>query len=193
MDISKEQDEQEVQGMVRRIGHQLRQLRKEQKLSLDDLAEKSGVSKLTLGKIERGETNPSLAVLWRIADGLSVPMFSLFAGETVVQVSRAGSGMQFTDGPWRIEPMFPQSMSGGTEIYRAYLAPRSKYSSDYHPADVMETAALMSGIARIIVSDVEHELHPHDAIRFRGGCVHTYVNDSDDTAVLLISLEREKQ
>ncbi|MFD1204341.1 MULTISPECIES: helix-turn-helix transcriptional regulator [Sporosarcina] len=50
--------------IVLQVGAVLKKLRKEKRLSLEDLSELSGVSKLTLGNIERGETNPTVAMLW---------------------------------------------------------------------------------------------------------------------------------
>lgn len=47
------------------MGAALKKYRKEKNISLDDLAELTGVSKLTLGNIERGETNPTLTIIWK--------------------------------------------------------------------------------------------------------------------------------
>ena len=67
-----------------RMGLRLRKVRQQQGQSLDVLAVKVGVNKLTLGKIERGEGNPTLSVIWKIANGLGVPFSSLLisAGAT---------------------------------------------------------------------------------------------------------------
>ena len=56
-----------------RLGLRLRKVRQQQGQSLDALADKAGVNKLTLGNIERGEGNPTLSVIWKIANGLGVP------------------------------------------------------------------------------------------------------------------------
>lgn len=190
LDSSKDIEQQDMLEMVRRMGHQLRQMRKEQGLSLDDLAERTGVSKLTLGKIERGETNPSLTVIWRIADGLAIPLSSLFETERVVQLSRSGEGIYFTDGPWRVEPIFTHASNGMMDSCRAILQPHSTYSAEYHPASVMETATVMSGSVRIVVCDKPYVLQRYDSIRFRGDYSHSYVNETDEEAILYITLER---
>ncbi|MGE7761476.1 helix-turn-helix domain-containing protein [Peribacillus sp. NPDC097895] len=58
------------------IGQRLRFYRQRRKLSLDDLAELTGVSKPMLGQIERGSSNPTVAILWKIAAGLQIPFGS---------------------------------------------------------------------------------------------------------------------
>ncbi len=48
------------------LGQRIRQLRSKQGWTLDDLAERSGVSRAMLSKLERGETNPTLVVAVKI-------------------------------------------------------------------------------------------------------------------------------
>ncbi|MEW5189153.1 helix-turn-helix transcriptional regulator, partial [Citrobacter freundii] len=55
----------------------LRTLRHQREWSLSRLAEETGVSKAILGQIERNESSPTVATLWKIATGLNVP-FSTF-------------------------------------------------------------------------------------------------------------------
>lgn len=55
------------------IAANLKRLRMERNLSLGQLAELSGVSKVMLGQIEKGDSNPTINMLWKIANGLKVP------------------------------------------------------------------------------------------------------------------------
>ncbi len=50
-------------------------------MSLDDLAQASGVSRAALWQIESCKSNPSIGVLWKIAAGFGVP-FSDLLGAT---------------------------------------------------------------------------------------------------------------
>lgn len=56
----------------KKIGKNLQEIRKSRGLSLDQVSEMSGVSKGMLGQIERGESNPTISVLWKIVDRKSV-------------------------------------------------------------------------------------------------------------------------
>ncbi|MBS0638148.1 MAG: helix-turn-helix transcriptional regulator, partial [Verrucomicrobia bacterium] len=60
-----------------RISHALKALRKERGWSLDKTASETGVSKAMLGQIEREESSPTIATLWKIANGFNIP-FSTF-------------------------------------------------------------------------------------------------------------------
>ena len=54
------------------IAVNLKRLRAERGFSLGKLSELSGVSKVMLSQIEKGESNPTINTLWKIAGGLQV-------------------------------------------------------------------------------------------------------------------------
>ena len=66
-----------MENLARFLSTTLKQLRQQRGWSLSRLAEATGVSKAMLGQIERNESSPTVATLWKIATGLNVP-FSTF-------------------------------------------------------------------------------------------------------------------
>ena len=66
-----------VAGEPPRVGDTLADLRKTASLSLEALSRKAGVSKSMLSQIERGQANPTVAVVWRLANALGVSMGDL--------------------------------------------------------------------------------------------------------------------
>jgi transcriptional regulator with XRE-family HTH domain len=61
-----------------RIAARVRQLRAERAMSLDALAERSGVSRSMISLIERGETSPTAVLLEKLAAGLNIALAALF-------------------------------------------------------------------------------------------------------------------
>src|SRR5262245_61739822 len=61
-----------------RIAARVRQLRESQRLSLDTLARKSGVSRSMISVIERGASSPTAVSLAKLAAGFGVTLASLF-------------------------------------------------------------------------------------------------------------------
>ena len=53
-----------------RVGDMLAALRQARALSLDELSRLAGVSKSMLSQIERAQANPTVAVVWRLANAL---------------------------------------------------------------------------------------------------------------------------
>lgn len=61
-----------------RIAARLRQLRQDAGLSLDALAQKSGVSRSNISLIERGQSSPTAVVLDKLSSALGVSVASMF-------------------------------------------------------------------------------------------------------------------
>jgi len=176
--------------IVTQIGLTLKKLRKDRQLNLQELAELTGVSKLTLGNIERGETNPTLGVLWKISTGLSLPLMSLFSTASNVTLSQAGKGLRIVGEQknWVIEPIF-QTTINGVEMYRAYLQPSSIYQPEKHHSDTTEIVSVMTGTITMQVNENLYILNQYDSINFKADGIHTYINNSDSIAVLHIVLK----
>ena len=62
------------------IGRNIRRYRKDKGYTLEILAERSGVSKAMLSQIEAEKVNPTVAMVWKIAQGLEVEINELLAG-----------------------------------------------------------------------------------------------------------------
>ncbi|WP_348621342.1 helix-turn-helix domain-containing protein [Paenibacillus polymyxa] len=183
----------EVDGskqIVLQVGGALKKFRKENNLNLDELADLTGVSKLTLGNIERGETNPTLAIIWKISKGISLPLMALFKSEDPVSLYRAGEGLRFSNDQknWVIEPIF-KNASYDIEMYRAYLQPNSSYHPEGHHMNTIEITTVMTGTIKIHVNGDIYTLNQYDTISFRADSPHSYTNLLNSEAVLHISLK----
>lgn len=176
--------------VVLQVGGVLRKLRKEKNLNLEELSELSGVSKLTLGNIERGETNPTIGVLWKISKSLSIPLMALFSTESDVNLFRAGEGLRIVgeESNWAIEPIF-QNVNNNMEMYRAYLQPNSSYYPEKHHHNTTEFATVMSGTITIKVNNESYSLNQYDSISFSTNGTHSYTNHTNDVVVLHIILK----
>ena len=69
------------QGLEMAIGVRIRKLRVQKKLTLDDLANESGVSRAMISRIERGEASPTASLLARVCAALGLSLSAFFAQE----------------------------------------------------------------------------------------------------------------
>ena len=65
------------------LGKSVQRLRKAYNLSLSELSEQSGVAKSIISQIERNETNPTLATIWRLAHALDVSIERVLQAATI--------------------------------------------------------------------------------------------------------------
>jgi XRE family transcriptional regulator, regulator of sulfur utilization len=166
--------------MARRVAEVLKKLRAERRLSLDDLAARSGVSRAALSQIEGARTNPTLAVLWKIAVGLDVPFHDLLGSgaEETVRVLRAGDTppLRSADGRMESRLLSPGGASADTEVYDLRFQPRARHQSDPHGKGTTETLVVLTGALRLLVDGNEYELGTGDSVFFRADVPHAYEN-----------------
>ena len=62
------------------LGMRIRFLRKEKKMSIEDLALEAEINKNYLGDLENGRRNPTIRVLEKIAKALGINLSELFRG-----------------------------------------------------------------------------------------------------------------
>ena len=65
-------------ALIKAFGLKVRELRKKNKLSMEKLAELSGIDYRQLSYVELGDTNPTISTASAIAKGLNIPLKDLF-------------------------------------------------------------------------------------------------------------------
>jgi XRE family transcriptional regulator, regulator of sulfur utilization len=166
----------------RRVSESLKRLRKERRLSLDQLALASGVSRAALSQIESARTNPTLSVLWKVAVGLGVPFHALLGTEETAKTRLLRSGdaspLRSTDGRMESRLLSPAGASEGLDVYELRFLPKGLLRSDAHGTGTTETVVLLTGSLRITVADESHDLLPGDTLFFFADVPHAYENRS---------------
>jgi XRE family transcriptional regulator, regulator of sulfur utilization len=175
-------DELGAAELAGRVAGSLKRFRRERQLSLDELSTRSGVSRAALSQIEGSRTNPTLAILWKIAVGLEVPFQDLLGGarEESIIVLRAGDTPPLRSGDGHTESrlLSPGGANGDTEVYELRLQPRAVHRSEPHARGTTETLVVLTGSVRIEAGGSSHDLAPGDTVFFRADVDHVYENRS---------------
>jgi transcriptional regulator with XRE-family HTH domain len=144
--------------------------RRAQGLSAGALAERSGVSRAMIGKVERGEAQPTAVLLSRLAGALGITLSALMAraegdGRRLLRAAdqpvwtdpatgyRRRAVSPPTGGPLELVEV---SLPAGTEL--AYPADASTF--------VHQQLWMLEGRLRLSEGDAEHELGPGDCLAF---------------------------
>lgn len=177
-------DEAAALGVL--IGERVRNERKRRAWTLDQLAQRSGVSRRMLVTIEQGGTNPSIATLLRLSDALGVGLPALVApGPTTnVTVNRKVDRKAL----WSSEASGAAYLTAGTvapevlELWDWYLGGGDDYRSDAHSPGTWELLSVIKGTVRLSVAAQTWDLRPGDAASFAADVPHGYANPGRSTA-----------
>lgn len=171
------------------IGQNLRRVRKQRQLSLDKVADLTGVSKGMLHQIERGDTQPTVTTLWKIATGLNVSFSSLMKeDESTISVVHRKEEPDITEdhGNCFVYVLFPFNPQTNIEIFTIVIKPKGNYTSPPHNEGVQEYITVVSGEFTFMIRDEQYVLSQGDAIRFAGNVTHTYNNGIDEDVILQV-------
>jgi len=168
------------------IGNKLKHIRNERNLSLNEVAKLTGVSKGMLGQIERGQSNPTVSTLWKIATGLKVS-FSLFIDENQddlkVISQNVISPIIEDNNRMKLYPIFPFDANKGFEIFTIELEPGCNHISPPHNDGVEEYIIVTEGKIEITINDKRFLLERGNSIRFMANALHTYKNVNQNTSI----------
>lgn len=171
------------------IGQRLKHIRVTKGLSLDRVAELTGVSKPMLGQIERAQSNPTVSTLWKIAEGLKVP-FSAFIEEPPQVIKRVSeddvSPIQEDEDRYEVYPLFPTEDGKPFEIFLVKLKPGCAYSSNAHPIGVEEYFWVTKGKLTLVCHETSYTIEERQGIRFRADTPHKYINETSNETFLIM-------
>lgn len=165
------------------IAMNLKRIRASKGVSLDVVAEQTGVSKSMLAQIEKGSANPSIGVLGKIASGLRITFTSLIeappAGTCLMSISDTIPTKE-VEGQYRVWTCFPYEDNRMVEIYRIELEPNGIYVSGSHGEKTREYISMIEGKLDIELEDGIHSVDTNDVFRFESDQIHTYRNPTSD-------------
>lgn len=143
-------------AISREFGNRVAVMRRTHKITLDQLAERSGVSRSMLSQIERGKANPTLAVAARIADAFGLSIVHLIEEDirpSLVEVVAADDeGAIFSEkNGCRLRTLTPLHMEKSIEFYELGFSRNGELDSDAHFAGTREILTVVSGEVELTV------------------------------------------
>jgi transcriptional regulator with XRE-family HTH domain len=167
-----------------RLGGRVKALRRDAGLTLDELAERAGVSRAMLSKLERGEKNPTLVVAARVAEGLGVTLTQLIETQergAVVVIPR-GARRVMRDPRTGFERQAISPAATGSSVELVYnVVPEGSTSGEFppHRKGVEEHVVVERGRLRAVLGGEEYVLEAGDAVYFEADAPHRFDNAGD--------------
>lgn len=172
---------------ISHLGAQLREHRTG-RFTVEELAERAGVSAGLISQIERGIGNPSFATLLRLAKSLELPLASMFANP------EPGSGMLVRRADRRrieipsqgiiMELIVPDS-ERKLGVVNMTIPAHFDGSSVPHSHEGEECVLLVSGFLVATIAGTDYELQSGDSLTYDASLPHWWSNRTDSAAVML--------
>jgi transcriptional regulator with XRE-family HTH domain len=168
------------------LGPHILQIRKSRRLTLEQLAAASGVSRSMLSQIERGEANPTFATLWNLTRALNIDISALVGGQATQpdpQIDVIGAHfvpeIRTEDGLCTLRILSPAQSVGRMEWYELRLAPGGVLSSAPHAKGAVEHVSVIEGELEITAGGGTARTGAQGVARYAADAPHTLKNVSD--------------
>ena len=200
------------QSAADRVGERVASYRKDRHLKVSELARMVGVSPSLISQIERGQSQPSVATLFALAESLDVPVDAFFLKE-----GNSATAAETKRKPEKAEVAEPEVAAGRAAPAQRYLVRRDARAAinieggvlwerltpetlahvdflelTYQPGAESnpelyrhpgtEMVLVLSGRFDIYVGFERYELNAGDSIHFPSSFPHRYVNPTDEVA-----------
>jgi transcriptional regulator with XRE-family HTH domain len=176
-----------MENISKQIAKVLKTLRQDRGWSLDMAAQATGVSKAMLGQIEREESSPTIATLWKIASGFQVA-YSAFLEEiennpeAFIHRESPTHRLHPADDKIRVATLFPFDKQLNCEIFALELLPGCEHLSAPHEPGIIEHVLVIDGPLEVLVQGEWHPFQKGEALRFNANQAHGYRNQTSRIA-----------
>lgn len=174
---------------LKNIAFNLKKIRTVKKMSLEEMADQTGVSKSMLGQIEREESNPTIEVLGKIVSGLRIDFNDLIEDPTdlVYEVSfRDMVPTKDVTNQYKVYTYFSYVQKRKFEIYMIEIEPGGVYESGGHGEKTEEYITVVEGNLLLDIKGTQYKVNTKDALRFASDRRHTYINAGKTKLTLMV-------
>lgn len=179
-----------------RLGPTIKLQRKSRNLTLEQLASMSGISKSMLSLIERGQSNPTFAVVWSLTKALKIGFADLLDGGTTpvesssfeIQTGSQTPAIKSDDEQCRLRILSPPRLAGKTEWYEVEIQPNGILDSAAHSPGAFEHFTALTSGFEVTSDGWTRGVNAGETARYRADVPHRIANTSSEVARGLLVL-----
>jgi transcriptional regulator with XRE-family HTH domain len=174
------------------IGSRIREMRKAQSMTLQQLADQSGLSPAHLSQVERNQARPSITALASIAQGLKVNLHWFFASEASVledneinYVVRKNERRRLVYQDDIIDELLSPNLARKIEFLYCVMPPQTGTDDDAYSHNGEEAGFILSGTFELWVGERHFLLNEGDSFAYASNEPHRYLNPGSETTIVL--------
>lgn len=168
------------------LGNRIRQTRTQKAITLQELSERSGLSKGFICQLENDKATPSLQALEKLAQGLSIPIAFLFlTNDEKIHVVRGHERPEYRVGN---EGMLVHLLSANRrnlKMVMIHLPPGTSTGGDHHAHEGEECHLVLEGTVKYSQGDEVMVLRAGDSLHWNGWVSHRLDNCGSEPAKVL--------
>mgnify|MGYP002579684903 FL=1 len=157
------------------IAENLKDIRKGKGLSLEQVSSLTTISKSMLSQLERGEVNPTISTVYKLALGLKVPV-TAFTADKPQPFFGTGKKEVDPDGRYRLYPIFSFREGQDFEIFDLEFDEGGMMQANRQMNGTREFITVYSGELTLIFKDHEYVLKAGDAASYNAFDDYVYKN-----------------
>jgi len=174
------------------VGLSIKNIRIQKKISLKDVAAKSGISSSMLSQIEKGNANPSLNTIKSVANVLNIPLFKLFLENTdqksEINILKKEDRKIMSTKDINYELITP-NIPTNLEVMKMILKKKGAESSlTPKPHKGEEIALLLNGKVEIIIEESTATMVPGDSVYIPASKEHKWKNLYDGESIVIFAV-----
>lgn len=171
------------------IGSRIRSVRQAQRLTIDQVAESTGLTKGFLSRVERDLTSPSIASLVTLCQVLSLDVGALFSQPDTHVVRLAEAPRISLGGDGIIEQLVTARSERRLQVIRSVIEPHGEGEKELYSVDCeVEVLHVVAGHFIVIFANERFELEAGDTVTFPGREPHSWINPTDEQAIVTWTL-----
>ena len=171
------------------VGLRIRAARQSRRMTIEQVAEATGLTKGFLSRVERDLTSPSVASLLTLCQVLSISIGDLFSApetnltrwEDAPRINLGGEGI--------VERLVTARTERRVQVVRSVIEPGGSGEADLYSVDCdVEVLHVVQGSFELILGSDRMELGAGDTVTFPGREPHSWRNPSQKEAIVLWTL-----
>lgn len=168
------------------LGNRIRQTRTQKAITLQELSDRSGLSKGFICQLENDKATPSLQALEKLAQGLSIPIAFLFlTNDEKIHVVRGHERPEYRVGN---EGMLVHLLSANRrnlKMVMIHLPPGTSTGGEHHAHEGEECHLVLEGTVKYTQGDETMVLQGGDSLHWNGWVSHRLDNCGSVSAKVL--------
>lgn len=173
------------------LGKTIQRLRQAYSMSLGDLSDHSGVAKSIISQIERNETNPTLATIWRLSQALDTRIEDVLRSDerpNFLESARPDNipTLVTEDGLCKLNIVGWINTVDWVQWYLFEAEPTGVLESEPHQTGSIENLSVVSGTLDVTVDGETRSGNAGDTLRYRGDRNHRITNPGSEPAIAIM-------